>query len=150
MCSPFRLYDEDNYSFSEHAVISFSILVVLKAFSGHCYILHTHLRSPDPPWWLFSSATPPLLHCPLLSLILPSYFNYSQRGMERVTEDGDRDWRGTEVSHFKEQVKVSRCMIIRSGEGDGSSLHRLRKCVRVCSLDIQSKWRFLFFKSKIL
>lgn len=38
---------------------------------------------------------------------------------------------GLEVSHFKEQVKVSRCIVIRSGEGDGSSLHRLKKCVCV-------------------
>lgn len=38
------------------------------------------------------------------------------------------------MSHFKEQVKVCRCMIIRSGEGDGSSLRRLRKsvCAFVC------------------
>lgn len=36
------------------------------------------------------------------------------------------------MSHFKEQVKVCRCMIIRSGERDGSSLHRLRKSVCAC------------------
>ncbi len=36
------------------------------------------------------------------------------------------------MSHFKEQVKVSCCMIIRSGEGNGSSLHHLRKHVCVC------------------
>lgn len=66
-----------------------------------------------------------LLYCPPLSLI-PCPIITAR------TEDGDRDWRGTEVSHFKEQVKVCRCMIIRSGEGDGSSLHRLRKSVCAC------------------
>lgn len=34
------------------------------------------------------------------------------------------------MSHFKEQVKASSCMIMRSGEGVGSS-HHLRRSLNV-------------------
>lgn len=134
---------EDNYSFSEHAIISH-----VSGCDGlfcssiyNCPLSHVSASSSlllsdrmswasDLPWCL---TPPPLLYCLRPSLIPPTYYNGSQRGTERTswraTEDGDRDWRGTEVFHFKKQVKVCCCMIIRSGGGNGSSLHRLRKHV---------------------
>lgn len=130
----------------------FSTLVVVMAFDGEfsfrptlppslsclCLLIALTFWQDEPGLWSSPVTLPclsPRLYCPWPSLIPPSYYNCSQRGTRRAsgraTEDGDRDWRGTEVSHFKEQVKVSCCMIIRSGEGDGSSLHRLRKHVCV-------------------